>query len=205
MKQVEIQEQISDINNKLDVVLKYVEQQRLKTQMLEDLVSDVSLVGNDMFKATVEELENKSVELDTDALMMLLVKLIKNVGNLNKIISMMESMNDLAADLSPILRHLSMDVIAEIAELEKKGYFSIFKNLYDNKDKIFKTIQNLTNPDVLSAIEKMTTVISNVKMDDELDNKSFYKLYKEMKKPEVRKSISYSLRIIQELNKELKQ
>ena len=123
MNQIEIQDQISDINKKLDVVLQYVDQQRLKTQMIEDLVSDVSLVGNDIFKATVEELENKSVELDTDALMMLLVKLIKNIGNLNKIIGMMESMSDLAADLSPILRHLSMDVIDEIAELEKKGYF----------------------------------------------------------------------------------
>ena len=200
----EVKNQINEVNTKLDLVLQYVDQQRLKTQELEDLVKDLSIVGNDMFLATVEELEQKDVELDTDALKMLLIRLIKNVGNLNMIVGTFESMNDLMKDLGPILRSMSMDLIGRIAEFEEKGYFEIFDHLNQNADKILSVIHHMTQPEILDAIEKSTKVVTQLKMDDELDDKSLFKLYKEMKKPEVRKSISYSLRMLQAVHKELK-
>lgn len=197
-------EQITAINNKLDLILNYVEQQRLKTQQLEDLVSDITIVGNDIFKSTVEELEHNSIELDTDELRLLVVRLIKNIKNINNVVAMFQSVNDLIVDLGPILRGMSFDLIAKIEEYEQKGYFEIFENLNKNSDKIFNTIKLLTQPSVLSTIESIAKVSTSIKMDDNIDNKSFFKLYKEFKKPEVRKTLSYSLRMIQEINKEIK-
>jgi uncharacterized protein YjgD (DUF1641 family) len=37
-------------------------------------------------------------------------------------------------------------------------------------------------------------------MDDRLDNKSLWKIFLQLKSPEVRKSISYSLRLLQAIN-----
>ncbi|OFX43488.1 MAG: hypothetical protein A2046_16985 [Bacteroidetes bacterium GWA2_30_7] len=204
MADLELKEQINNINTKLDTVLQYVEQQRLKTQQIEDLIQDVSIVGTEVFNATVEEMEHQSIELDTDQLRQILIKLIKNVGNINMVINMLESLNDLSKDLSPVIRGITFDVITKIDEYEKKGYFEIFQNLTNNADKIFGTIKLITQPSVLSSLEKVAKVATSLKIDENIDNKSFYKLYKEMKKPEVRQTISFSLRLLQEINKELK-
>ena len=204
MADLELKEQINNINTKLDTVLQYVEQQRLKTQQIEDLIQDVSIVGTEVFNATVEEMEHQSIELDTDQLRQILIKLIKNVGNINMVINMLESLNDLSKDLSPVIRGITFDVITKIDEYEKKGYFEIFQNLTNNADKIFGTIKLITQPSVLSSLEKVAKVATSLKIDENIDNKSFYKLYKEMKKPEVRLTISFSLRLLQEINKELK-
>ena len=204
MADIELKEQINTINQKLDTVLQYVEQQRLKTQELEDLIKDVSIVGTEVFNATVEEMEHQSIELNTDELRLTLIKLIKNVGNINMVIGILESINDLAKDLSPVVKGVMFDVIAKIDEYEKKGYFEIFSNLTNNADQIFSTIKLITQPSVLSSMEKVAKVATTLKIDDNVDDKSFFKLYKELKKPEVRKSISFSLRLLQEINKELK-
>ena len=62
-----MQEQINEINRKLDLVLDEVMAQRETRQSLEDLTSDLTIVGNDVFKSTVAELENAGVELDGEA------------------------------------------------------------------------------------------------------------------------------------------
>ena len=50
-----IQEQINDINRKLDLVLEEVIAQRETRQSVEDLASDLTIVGNDIFKNADEE------------------------------------------------------------------------------------------------------------------------------------------------------
>ena len=204
MADQEIKNQIAELNTKLDLVLQYVDQQRLKTQEVEDLVKDVTLVGNDMFKATVEELEHKSIELDTDQFKLLLARLVKNIGNINQVVAMFESMNDLLQDLGPIIQGMSFDFIAKIEEYENKGYFQIFDNLNKSSDSILSTIKLITQPSVMASFEKIAKVATTMKVDDEIDDKSLVKIFKEMRKPEVRKSISYSLRVLQEIQKETK-
>ena len=54
MEEKELQTQISELNQKVDLLLEYVNQQRLKTNQLEDLVADVSIVGKDMYDSAVD-------------------------------------------------------------------------------------------------------------------------------------------------------
>lgn len=81
MTENNIQTQIDDINRKLDFVLLNVNEQRLKRVMVEDLVADLSIVGIDLFRNAVYELDNQGIELDVDQLKIMFFKLIKNIGN----------------------------------------------------------------------------------------------------------------------------
>lgn len=204
MSEQEIKIQIAEINTKLDLVLQYVEQQRLKTQQVEDLVNDVVIVGNDVFKTAIQELEHNNVELDVEQIKSLLVRLVKNIGNINQAMAMFESMNDLMLDLGPILQRMSFDFIQKIEEFENKGYFEILENLSKNSDSIVNSVKLITQPSVLQSFEKIVKISTSMKIDDEKDNKSLFKLFKEISKPEVRKSLSFSLRMLQEIQKELK-
>ena len=76
------------------------------------------------------------------------------------------------------------------------------KNITNNMDVISNIMKNLSKPELLIAAEKATSIIANTKMDDSLDDKSLLKLYKELKTPEVRKTLFFSLRLLKEIVKQ---
>ena len=51
-----INEQIAELNQKVDTILEYVNQQRLKSQAMDDLVADASIIGTDIYDSTVKAL-----------------------------------------------------------------------------------------------------------------------------------------------------
>ena len=53
----------------------------------------------------------------------------------------------------------------------------------------------------MKSLNNMTLALSLVKPDEKLDNKSLFGLFKQLNSPELRKSLSYSLRLVQAMNK----
>ena len=103
-----IQIQIDELNGKLDLILEYVNQQRLKSASVDDLIADVSIVGKDMYNSAVLELENRSVEIDPEDVKMIALKLLRNVRNINGVLDTFESAVDFMKDASPILNEMIM-------------------------------------------------------------------------------------------------
>ncbi len=203
MTELEINNRFDEINSKLDLVLQYVDHQRLKTEELEDLVKDVQIVGYDIFNTAVDEFEHNNIELNPEEIKMLVFRLMKNVGNLNQLMEIFESMNDLVKDLGPIVTDFGLSAIETIADFEKKGYFEMFSNLADNMDSILKVAVNFSKPEVIKTLETISKVATEVKLDPKMDNKSLFGLFKELKTPEVRQTLGYTLRMVKELNLEL--
>lgn len=203
MNELEINNRFDEINAKLDMVLQYVEIQRRKSQEIEDLVDDVKIVGYDMYNTVVEELDHNNIELNPDELKMLVLKLTKNVKNLNQMMGVFESLNDLLKDIGPIVHDLGLNTIETIADWEKKGYFDTLRNLAGNMDSLLKIAVNFSNPELIKNLEKISKVLATTKADKNLDNKSMFGLFKELRSPEVRQTLAYSLRTIKEIKREL--
>lgn len=203
MNETEINNRFEEINAKLDMVLQYVENQNKRFKAVEDLVDDTKIIGYDLFNTTVEELDHNNIEIDPLEVKMLLLRLVKNLGNLNDMMGQFESINDLLKDLGPITHDLGLSTIETIALYEEKGYFKIFENLSGNIESILKIAVNFSNPDLLNTLEVVSRKISEAKIDTKKDNKSLFGLYKELKSPEVRQTLAFSLRMIKELNIEL--
>lgn len=191
MEENKLQAQIDELNQKLDRVLEFVEIQHRKQEELDDLIKDVSLISKDAFSSTVSALDKAGIELDPCGVQCLLIKLIRNLSTFGEMVELMESAKDLALDLGPIIRQIGLDVINKMNELDQKGYLESFAAIG----------KNLTHKDTLDALVKMSQAITEVKMDDQLDDKSFWQLFKQMRSKEVRKSLSYSLRLLEEINK----
>lgn len=218
MDESKIQAQINEINQKIDLVLEHIEQQRIRKEEIDDLIEDLSIVGKDVFQHTVVALDKAGVELDSDALSHLVIKLIKNIGNFNELLDTVESVNDFIKDATPIFRQIGLDAINKVAELEQKGYLEYFyaakelmekikenyspddiRNLSNNIDIIFSITKNITKTEFLQNLERITKIISEEKIEDNKDNKSLLKLLRELNSPEIRKSLSFSLRIIKQI------
>ncbi|MFH1295662.1 MAG: hypothetical protein ABIJ04_00105 [Bacteroidota bacterium] len=140
MAEKNVQEQIDELNHKLDRVLEFVEIQHRKREEWDDL---------------------------------------------------MECARDLALDLTPILRQIGLDVIQKMNELDEKGYIASFTTI----------AKNLTSKETVDALVRISQALADVKMDDRLDDQSFWQLFKQIRSREVRKSLSYSLRLVEEINK----
>ena len=188
MSEPNIQEQISALNRKMDLVLESIEQQKRNREEFDDLVSDLSIVAKDAFHHTVVMLDKSQVELDHSGIPMLLIKLLQNIDTFYEMFEMLESARDFMKDISPILHQVGLDAVNKMNEFDQKGYFDI--------------IRNFTQPDLIAALSRTSKALADVKMDDKLDNKSLFGLLKQLNSPDVRKSLSYVLRLVQAMNPE---
>jgi len=214
-----VQIQINEINRKLDLVLEHVNQQRLKTEAVEDLVADVSIIGKEVYNSTVHELELQNVEFDMDEVKILLIKLVKNVGNFRKGMEMLESVSDLMKDLGPIANEVIIDFTKKMHEFDQKGYFEFFgeafnimdnivthysredvRALADNVITILDTIKNLTQPEMLGALNNGVQVFSKIETEN-IPEYSLWKAMKELRSPEMQKGLGFIITFMKNLAK----
>jgi uncharacterized protein YjgD (DUF1641 family) len=217
MEDQSIQTQINELNYKMDLILDSVNQQRLKTEAVEDLVKDLSIVGKDIYDSSVEELENQQVSIDPDALKIIVVKLIKNIDNIGNIVSLFESANDLVKDAGPIVNELIIELTKKLHTFEQKGYFEFFAafgdvidnivtnfskddvvQLADNIATILQTVKNLTQPEMLDAVNNAVKVYQSMEVDN-VPEYSVWKLMREMNKPEMKKALGFAVTFLKNI------
>jgi uncharacterized protein YjgD (DUF1641 family) len=215
-----IQEQINEINRKLDIVLEEVMAQRETRQSIEDLTSDLTIVGNDLFKTSVTELDNAGIELDAEAVKQLLFRLLRNVDTISEMFEMMESVNDLAKDVTPVLHQMGLDGIHMMNEFEQKGYFDFMREamkimdnivtsftvedvklLADNIVTILETVRSLTQPDMLKAINSGLVVYKSIEIEN-VEEYSLWKALKAMNSKEMKKGLGFMVTFLQNIARE---
>ena len=220
MTEQKIQQQIDDINRKLDIILEEVFSQKQSRETISDLADDLSLVGKDVFKNTVIELDKAGVELDSDALKGTGIRLIRNIDNINEFLDTLESINDFLKDATPIARQVGLDTIQKMNELDQKGYIEFFKelskvleniishfsvedvrDLSDNVVTILETVKEMTQPDMLSAMDNAVNVFKNLDTKD-IPEYSLWKAMKEMRSPEMKKGLGFMITFLKNLAKE---
>lgn len=215
-----IQEQINDINRKLDIVLDEIVAQRQTRQSIEDLTADLSIISKDVVASTVTELDNAGVEVDGEAVKQLALKLIRNIDTITELFEMLESGKDLLADLTPIVQQVGLDSIHVMNDLEKKGYFDFIRqsikiidnivthfstedlqSLADNVVTILETVKNLTQPDMLKAIDNALVVYKSIDLEN-IEEYSIFKAIREMNSKEMRKGIGFMITFLKNISKE---
>jgi uncharacterized protein YjgD (DUF1641 family) len=214
--------QIAELNQKVDTILEYVNQQRLKSQAMDDLVQDVSIIGKDVYDSTVKALDEHEVVLDPDELRELGVRVAQNVGNFNSILDTMGSMLDLLRDVGPIANEVIIDVTKKLNEFDQKGYFDMMvefgnivdkvltyyqvedaRMLADNVVAILDTVKNLTQPDMLKSVDNAVRVFSKLEMDD-IPSYSIFKVMRELNKPEMKKALGFFVTFMKNLSENQK-
>jgi len=220
MEEKNIQEQILQLDRKLDRLLEFVEQQNRKREEFDDLVTDVSIVAKDAFKNSVIMLDKAQVEFDSCGISCLIIKILQNLDTFHEMLDMMESARDFMKDVTPILHQVGLDAVNKMNELDQKGYFEYIRQLLhfmdkwvtvftvedlkrieDNLESIAATLRNLSDPSLLAAMNKATRAMTEVKMEDDKNIPSLWQIFRQLRSKEVRKAISYSLRVVKEVAK----
>jgi uncharacterized protein YjgD (DUF1641 family) len=220
MAEQELQIQIGELNRKLDLLLESIELQNRKREEFDDLVEDVSIVTKDAFQQTVMMLDKAQVDLDHVGITNLFVRILQNLGTFHEMLEMLESASDFMKDVTPILHQVGLDAVNKMNELDQKGYFELGRGLMKVMDQFVTTftpedmkrmqegmvhlaaiMRNLTDPEVMATIEKITRAVAEVRMEDVPDKVSWMQLFRQMRSPGFRRSLSYTIRFIESLNK----
>lgn len=208
---------IVELNQKVDLILEYVNQQRLKSEAIDDLVADASIIGKDVYDSTVQALDDQNVEIYPEELQELGIRLIRNVRNFNTMLDLMESMTDLAKDVAPIANEVIIDGTKKLHEFEQKGYFEFIaemgnivdnivthfttedlRALADNVVTIMETIKNLTQPDMLNSVNNAVKIFASMDIE-EAPSYSIFKLMRELSQPEMKKALGFFVMFMKNL------
>jgi len=199
-------QQLAELNQKVDTILEYVNQQRLKSQAVDDLVADVSIIGKDIYDSTVKSLDEHEVVLDPDQLRELGIRVARNVGNFNTMLDTIGSAMDLLKDVGPIANEVIIDTTRKLHEFEQKGYFEFIREfgaiidnivthysvedvrlLADNVVSILDTMKSLTQPEMLKSIGTAVKVVSSMETED-IPEYSIFRVMREINRPEMKKA-----------------
>jgi uncharacterized protein YjgD (DUF1641 family) len=144
----------------------------------------------------------------------------KNVGKVSYLIDTFESLYDLMQDLGPVANEMLIDMIRKMHALEQKGYFEFFaemtramdnivthysgedvKLLADNVVTIMDTLKNITQPEMLQAMNNAVNVFQKLEVDD-IPEYSIWKAMREMRSPEMKKGIGFMITFLKNLSNE---
>lgn len=220
MAEQNIQLQIDEINKKLDLILEEIFIQRQNREAIKDLIDDLSIIGKDVFKNSVIELDKAGIELNGEALAGTGIRLIRNIDNINEFLDTLESINDFLKDASPIMRQIGLDTIQKMHELDQKGYIDFFRELIkvldnivtgfskddvkalaDNIVTILSTVKSITQPDMLEALNNGVKVYKSIDTRN-IPEYSLWKAMMEMRTPEMKRGLGFMITFLKNLVKE---
>lgn len=218
MEEKNIQLKLDEINNKLSFIINEIELQRKHRQEIQDLKDDLIRVAKDLYQTSINELDQVSDYLKTGDIVYLFKKLLRNVNNLTKIFEQLENIRDFSKDFSIVSKEMTVQWMTKLDELDRKGYFAFFKEslkiidnivssftvedvkaLGDNIVTILNTIKNLTQPDMLQAVNNALNVYKKLDINVE-DDISLIKIIKQLNQPETKKAVFFTLEFLKSLS-----
>lgn len=218
MEEKNIQTKINNLENKVDLILEYVNQQRLKSNSVDDLIADISIVAKDIYDTAVTGLEDRAIEIDPEDVKQLLFRFLRNIRNFNAMLDTFESITDFIKDAAPIANEMIIDFTKKLHEFEKKGYFeflgetsAIFDNivthfsrddikaLSENIVTILETVKNLTQPEMLNSVNNAVRIYGSLEME-QVPDYSIWRLMREMNKPEMKRGLGFMVTLMKNLS-----
>lgn len=206
MQTLAVEDQLAEIQDSLAAIREELRVIRRTRDEIQDLKEDLSLVVKDVLKSSVEEMEEISPYINDGELVDLLKRVVRNIGGFNRLLMQLESVEDFISDATPVGKELFNDAIARLQTLQEKGYFEyahevggILDNitesfspedvrlLAENIVTILQTVKNLTQPDMLKAVNNAATIFKHLD-PAEVEEYSLWRVVREVNSPEMRRA-----------------
>ncbi len=217
METKHIEHQIDEINRKLDSITSYMQQQERRRREWDELKTDLTYIGKDIFQSAVQELDEVAYTFDTTDLLYLLKKLLRNTRNFSALLDQVESASDFLKDATPLSKDVFSQLLETLAEIEQKGYFDFgremlkvldtvvtsftpedVKLLRENITAILMTVKNLTQPQMLGSVNNALHFFQ--KMDVAVDQKiTYWQLLKELRDPELKRGLAFVIQFMKNM------
>jgi uncharacterized protein YjgD (DUF1641 family) len=209
---------LAALNQKIDRLTTQVEflteeahRQKRRQQEWDELKDDLIPIGNDIFRISVEQLEEIQQHVQIEDLLCVVKRLLRNTRNLGEMLDQLESMMELWRDISPLTQDAFLTLMNRLDEMERKGYFVFLQGgmeiadrivtsfteedvqqLGDNVVLILQTVKEMTQPEIMMMLSNTATVVK----DEEPVDTSIISILRQMNDPAVRKGLAKTLQVL---------
>jgi len=215
---------IAELNQKIDALTAQVAflaeeahiQQR-RRQEFDELKDDLIPIGNDIYRLSVEQLDEMESYVQLEDILRLFKRMMRNTRNMENMLDQLESMTSLWQDLNPLTQDAFMALMNRLNEMEQKGYFEFARGgmqivdrivtefseddvqqLGDNVVLILQTVKEMTQPEVMMM---MSNTIHVMQEDDEgLDDVSMFSILRQMNDPAVKRGLAKTLAVLKSVS-----
>lgn len=206
------------LDRKLDRVLEEIDEVRRIRREIDELKEDLTRVGRDVLCTTITELEDVAPFVRTGDFADLAKRLVRNTNTLNDVLVQLEGARDFLKDATPLAKQLMSDSLEQLDRLDRKGYFAMGRELTraldnvvseftvedvrllaDNLTVILRTVKNLTQPEMLHAINNAVEIYKKVDFNS-IEEFSLWKAFREVNKPEMRRGLGFLIVFLRNLS-----
>ncbi len=213
-----MEQTLLELNQKIDALTTQVaflsEEARLqqrRRQEWDELKDDMTPIMNDVFRLSVQQLEEVESYVQIEDIFHLFKRVLRNTRNLEQMLDQLESLVELWQDLSPLTRDVFLTFMNRLEEMEQKGYFAFLqggleivdrivtsfdeedvRQLGDNIVLILQTVKEMTQPEVMNMMRNTALV---VKEEEPLDT-SLLGILRQLNDPAVKRGLAKTLMVL---------
>ena len=220
MEQTTVMDQsIVELNQKIDLLTTQVaflteeaRQQQRRRQEWQELQNDLTPIVNDVFRISVNELEEVESYVQLEDILRLFKRLLRNTHNLEQMLDQLESTMALLQEISPLTQDAFMTLMTRLDEAERKGYFAFIRGgmgvmdkvvtsfseedieqLGDNVVYILQTVKEMTQPEIMSMVRDSVEVLRE---EEPEEDPSLFSIMRQLNDPEVKRGLSKTLAVL---------
>ncbi len=189
-------------------------------QEVEDLKQDLTIVAKDMSTAACQELEGVACLTREGEFSAMARNLLRNTANFNYLLNQLESTMDFLKDAAPVSKEVFRDAVFALNDLDGRGYFAFlphFRHLLDNLVECFRpedlqaladhlpdilrTVRNLTQPEMLKAVDNAALIFKSLDPTT-IEPTSIFKVLREINTPEMRRALGLFITFLKRVSQD---
>ena len=218
--EVTLEQQIAVLSEQVALIAVEMRQQREQRERWADLVSDSAPVVSGAFDMVSRELETLSDDVTVEDAVQLARTLARALPTMEALLRQLESLNSLSQDLVPLASPAMATLTSTLQELDEKGYFRFAQGgigivdkvvtsfteddveaLGDNVVLILNTVKEMTQPEVMTLLQRTALTAQEVD-EDFAESPSMFALLKQMRDPQTRRGLGRVMAMLRTIGAE---
>lgn len=218
---LELNQKMDALTAQVQALTEHVQEQRRRQQEWDELRADLTPVALDAYQVMVEQLNELEPYVQLEDLLFLLKRVARNTRNIEMLLDQVESVTDLAKDVTPILNDAVLMSVQQLDTMERRGYFRLMKEgqyvldnivdhfgpedvrqLGDNAVTILTTVKQMTQPEIMGMMQNLAGGLRMAETQPEQVDTSFRSLFRQLRDPQTRRGLAITLGMLRAVGAE---
>jgi uncharacterized protein YjgD (DUF1641 family) len=216
-----VEQRLDRLSAQVDELVAEMRRQREAREQWSELTHELAPVTRDAMDLASRELEQLSHDVTVEDLTEFLRTLVRSVPKLKGMLQQLDSLSELTEELTLIAGSGVAKLSDKLAEAERKGYFVFARHgaamveevvtsfgeddvvaLRDNVVLILNTVKELTQPEVMTLLNRTGVSLQTIQDDAGVEPPSALALLKQMRDPQVRRGLGRTLALLRTVGEE---
>lgn len=209
---IELNQKIDALSAQVAYLTEEARLQQRRRQEWDELKNDLTPIASDVFRISVEQLDEVEQYVQLEDVFRLSKRLARNTRNLEQMLDQLESLAEMGRDITPLTRDAFLTLMTRLDDMERKGYFTFLRGgmeimekivtsfteddvrqLGENVVLILQTIKEMTQPDIMQMLRNTASVIRE---EETAENISMLSILRQLNDPAVKRGLAKTLSVL---------